>query len=154
MEFRPERDERLKAVMARAGMYAWFVSFGMFFILGALSQTLDDELLRDANFMLVLPWFASTMVFLGMLLHGKYYSSIREENARASGGSARGLGRLLLSTLLFATIMFTLKHFDILDRSTENWQSDALDSAGTAVLWGVVMYFILLRTPRQKDDER
>ncbi len=145
------KDERLKLIQNEAAAIAYLVLF--FVILGLMITRRFTEagVLSDPDFLLVVPWLFSLFVMVGVGIKRGLFSTVREENTRKPKYLRSTRIRLTLQVLLFATIMFMFKRFDVFSDKTASVRSDMIDTLVVTMVWGALMWFFLVRKSSRKE---
>lgn len=150
--FDASRDERLRQIEHEAGATAFFAYTFLILGLMIIRGFVDVPVLSDPNFLLVVPWLIAWLVFFAVELGKGYYAAVREENTRTRKRLLESRATVLLSTLLFGTIMFLFEHFNVFSDEQATLTEDLTDAATTALLWGAAMWFFLARKSKKQAD--
>ncbi|MBR9974038.1 MAG: hypothetical protein KFF77_00510, partial [Bacteroidetes bacterium] len=108
----------------------------------------DWSVLSDPSFLLVVPWLAGGMVFLGTLIRGGYYATIREENAGTVARLLQARMEVLLTGLAAGGLYFLDLRFDIITNTQASLGEDALDAAGFGLILMMFHWFFTARKCR------
>lgn len=150
--FVPEKDERLNHIVLNAGLYAFLFNFFLILAVMTAKYLTDWTLLSNPDFLLIVPWLSSGLVFIGFQIKGGYYSVIREEASRTPQRILGARIEVLLYALGAGALMFLDKRVDLLDDSHSTLGEDLIDSAGFALILGVFLWFLQARKKKNVED--
>lgn len=148
--FIPEKDERLNRITANAGLTAYLFSF--FFVMAIMLARgfVEWPVLQDPSFLLVVPWLAGGLVFLGAHIRSGYYATIREENASTAARLLQSRFEVLLTGLIAGGLYFLDLRLDLITDTRASLGEDVLDAAGFALLLMMFHWFFTARKHRRK----
>jgi hypothetical protein len=150
--FRPEKDERLWRIELEAGMTAWISYFFLILGLMIVRGFVDWEVLSDPDFLLVVPWLLTGLVFFAVEWKKGYYAAVREENTRTRERLWNTRSSLLLSVVLLAIISFVIKRLQLFSDSPATLTEDLTDAGIFALIWGAAVWFLTARKSRRAED--
>ena len=148
--FVPEKDERLNRITANAGLTAYLFSF--FFVMAIMLARgfVNWPLLSDPSFLLVVPWLAGGMVFLGVHIRGGYYATIREENAGSAARLLRARIEVLVTGLIAGGLYFLELRLDLITDTQASLAEDLLDAASFGLFLMMFHWFFTARKHRSR----
>lgn len=146
--FDASKDERLQQIEREAGITAVLTYFFLILGLMIVRGFVDVPLLSDPDFLLVVPWLLTFLVFFAVELKKGYYAALREENTRTRKRLIESRSSLLLSVVLFAIIYFVIERLALFSDTSEPIAQDLTDAVITALLWGAAIWFFTARRIR------
>ncbi len=147
--FDPSKDERLWRLEREAGLTAFLSYF--FLVLGLLITRgfVDEGVLADPDFLLVVPWIAAAWVYVGVLIAKGYFSALREENTRSRGQLIATRTSLLAQIFLFAFLSFILDRLNFFDSEIRSISEDLMSASIKGLLFGFAIWFFTGRKTRR-----
>jgi hypothetical protein len=148
--FDPAKDERLWRLEHEAGLTAFLAYF--FLVLGLLIARgfVDDGVLTDPDFLLVVPWLATALVYAGVLMAKGYFSALREENTRSRKLLIQTRVSLLANIFLFSLLTFAFNRLNWFSDEVGTFSEDLMDASISGLLFGFAMWFLLGRKTRSR----
>ena len=148
--FKPEKDERLSRIEHEA-MSAAFITY-FFGIMGLMitKSFVHAEVLSDPDFLLVVPWLLTILVFVGVMIAKGYYSAVREENTRTAESLRGTRATLITQVVWYAVAMFAINRLNLFSDETASISEDLMDASIFALMMGVATWFFTGRKTRQK----
>jgi len=149
--FDPSKDERLRHLDHEAGLTAFLAYF--FLILGILIARgfVNDGVLDDPDFLLVVPWLVTGMVYAGTLMAKGYFSALREENTRSREALVQTRASLLANVFGFALLTFAFNRLNWFSDEVATLSEDLMDAGISGLLFGFAMWFLLGRKTRRRN---
>ncbi|MDT8322693.1 MAG: hypothetical protein RRA94_01175 [Bacteroidota bacterium] len=149
--FDPAKDERLWRLEHEAGLTAFLAYF--FLVLGLLIARgfVEDGVLTDPDFLLVVPWLATALVYAGVLMAKGYFSALREENTRSRELLAATRASLLVNIFLFTLGIFAFNRLNWFSDEVGTFSEDLMDASISGLLFGFAMWFFLGRKTRRRN---
>ncbi len=151
--FKAEKDERLQQIETESAAIAFFTIFFAIMGLGIVRTFVSDAgLLSNPDFLLMVLWLLSGMVFIGMEVKRGYYSTVREENTRTAKLLLSTRRSLLSDIIWLAVFMFLINSLGIFSDESTTITEDMMDAGSFALIMGLIIWFFTARKSRRKNQ--